>query len=88
VNVTECHLEFGGFDDRLVKGGISVYLWNLCRALHRHGTPVSALTASHGLLTYLKQRHAVQDLGWCDQHAVDVPLDPIIWLRHGPTTHC
>ena len=86
MKVIECHLEFGGFDDRLVKGGISVYLWNLCRALRRRGTPVSALTASHGLLTYLKQGHTLQDLGWRDQHAVDIPLDPAIWPRHGAVT--
>jgi glycosyltransferase AcbS len=86
VNVVECHLEFGGFDDRLVKGGISVYLWNLCRALRRRGTPVSALTASHGLLTYLRQRYTLQDLGWHDRHEVDVPVDPVIWPRHGAVT--
>ena len=45
MTVVECHLEFGGFDDRLVKGGISVYLWDLCRALRDRGTRVVALTA-------------------------------------------
>ena len=86
MNVVECHLEFGGFDDQLVKGGISVYLWNLCTALRRRGTPVSALTASHGLLAHLRQRHTLQALGWHDRHAVDVPLDPAIWPWHGPVT--
>jgi glycosyltransferase AcbS len=86
LNVIECHLEFGGFDDRLVKGGISVYLWNLCLALQHQGASVSALTASHGLLTYLEQRYTLQDLGWYDEHAVDVPLDPAVWLRHGAVT--
>ena len=86
MNVIECHLEFGGFDDRLVKGGISVYLWNLCLALRRHGTQVSALTASHGLLTYLTQRHSLQDLGWRDQHTVEIPLDPAVWPQHGAVT--
>ena len=86
MSVIECHLEFGGFDDRLVKGGISVYLWDLCRALRDRGTRVSALTAAHGLLPRLRQWHAVEETGWHDRHAVDVPLDPQVWPRHGPLT--
>ena len=86
MTVVECHLEFGGFDDRLVKGGISVYLWDLCRALRDRGTRVVALTASHGLLAQLTRWHAIEDLGWHDRHAVDVPLDPVVWPRHGPVT--
>ena len=50
VNIIECHFEFGGFDDQLVRGGISVYMWNLCRQFSPSGHAVTGLTAGHGLL--------------------------------------
>ncbi|HET6209541.1 MAG TPA: hypothetical protein VFD94_04120, partial [Jatrophihabitans sp.] len=86
MSIVECHLEFGGFDDGLVKGGISVYLWDLCRALRDRGGQVSALTASHGLLARLREQHVLTELDWHDRHAVDVPLDPTTWQLHGPGT--
>ncbi|HEX4727689.1 MAG TPA: glycogen/starch synthase, partial [Jatrophihabitans sp.] len=86
MTVVECHLEFGGFDDGLVKGGISVYLWDLCRALRDRDVRVCALTASHGLLDRLRQQHELTELDWHDQHEVDVPLDPATWPTHGPVT--
>ena len=55
MNIIECHFEFGGFDDHLVRGGISVYLWNLCRQFRAAGHRVTALTAAHGLLPELRR---------------------------------
>lgn len=79
MTVIECHFEFGGFDDHLVKGGISVYLWNLCRQFRDAGVPVSGLTAAHGLLPRLRDRYDVTDLDWHDDRPVTVPLDPVVW---------
>lgn len=84
MNVIECHFEFCGFDDHLVKGGISVYLWNLCRHLRRRGEAVSGLSTDHGLIGALAQRYDVEQLPWRDQHSIEVPLDPVTWEQHGP----
>jgi len=50
MDIIECHFEFSGFDDSLVKAGTSVYLWNLVRQFRDAGHWLSALTPSHGLL--------------------------------------
>ncbi|MCP3803614.1 glycosyltransferase [Allokutzneria sp. A3M-2-11 16] len=83
MNVVECHYEFGGFDHRLVKGGISVYLWNLSQALSARGVGVSGLTAAHGALPLLRQDYDVTDLDYVDDLTVDVPLDPLVWKDFG-----
>ncbi|GAB2914009.1 glycosyltransferase [Streptomyces mayteni] len=83
-NVVECHFEFGGFDHRFVKGGISVYLWNLSRALRDRGLAVSGLTAAHGTVPELRRHHDVTDLGHVDTIDVEIPLDPAVWPEHGP----
>ncbi|MFD5319530.1 glycosyltransferase [Streptomyces sp. NPDC127098] len=84
IHVVECHFEFGGFDHRFVKGGISVYLWNLSRALRARGLRVSGLTAAHGTLPELRRHHHVTDLDHADTVDVEVPLDPAVWPDHGP----
>ncbi|HTZ42839.1 MAG TPA: hypothetical protein VMB79_03185 [Jatrophihabitans sp.] len=84
MNIIECHVEFGGFSDDLIKGGISVYLWNLCRQFRSLGHQVSALTAAHGLLPVLRERYEVHDLDWSPELAIPVPLDPQVWPEHGP----
>ncbi len=71
--------EFGGFDDRLVKAGVSVYLWNLCREFHAAGHQVTGLTAAHGLLPWLRDRYPVTDLDWHASEAIPVRLDPEGW---------
>jgi len=75
VNIIECHFEFGGFDDQLVRGGISVYMWNLCRQFSPSGHAVTALTAGHGLLPELRCRYDVEDLDWHHQAGILVRLD-------------
>jgi glycosyltransferase AcbS len=79
VNIVECHFELGGFNDRLVRGGISVYLWNLCRQFSIAGHQVTGLTASHGLLPELRKYYDVQDLDWKADARVPVRLDPSVW---------
>ncbi len=79
MNIIECHFEFGGFDDHLVKGGISVYLWNLCRQFRAAGHQVTGLTAAHGLIPRLRDRHEITTLGWRASAAIPVRLDPRVW---------
>jgi glycosyltransferase involved in cell wall biosynthesis len=81
VNIIECHFEFGGFDDRLVRGGISVYLWNLCRQFRATGQMVTGLTAAHGLLPEIRHRYEIEDLSWSDHAEIPMRLDPQVW--HG-----
>jgi glycosyltransferase involved in cell wall biosynthesis len=84
LNIVECHLEFGGFDDRLIKGGISVYLWNLCGEFAAAGHRVTAVTAAHGLLPWLRERYDVEDLPWAPELEIPVALDPRVWPDHAP----
>jgi glycosyltransferase AcbS len=79
VNIVECHFEFAGFDDHLVKGGISVYTWNLSRCFVAAGHSVRGVTAGHGLLDELRTRYEVEDLDWSDELDIPVPLDPRVW---------
>jgi len=79
LHVIECHFEFSGFNDHLVKAGTSVYLWNLVRQFRDRGHRVGAVTASHGLLPLLREEHEVQQLDWRLTDNIPVRLDPAQW---------
>jgi glycosyltransferase AcbS len=79
VDIVECHIEFAGYDDRLIRAGVSVYLWQLCRQFQAAGHRVTGLTAAHGLLPWLRGRYQVTDLGWQAREAIPVRLDPVLW---------
>ncbi len=79
MHIVECHLEFSGFDDRLVKAGTSVYLWNLSQQFRAAGHRVTALTPAHGLLTYLRARHILKRLDWRFEGRIPLRLDPVVW---------
>jgi glycosyltransferase involved in cell wall biosynthesis len=79
LRIIECHFEFSGFSDRLVKAGTSVYLWNLARHLRAIGHRVTGLTAAHGLLPELSDVHVVSTLDWRSTVDIPVRLDPVVW---------
>jgi len=79
LHIVECHFEFSGFDDHLVKAGTSVYLWNLVRQFRDAGHRVTAVTPAHGLLESLRAEHDVTDLGWRLDEDVPIRLDPLVW---------
>ncbi len=81
MHITECHLEFSGYDDHLVKAGTSVYLWNLARQFCAAGHRVTAITAAHGLLPYLEGRHTLERLDWRFEGTVPLRLDPAVWAE-------
>src|ERR1700729_2218677 len=83
MDIIECDFEFTGFDDRLVKAGTSVYLWNLCRQFRAAGHQVTGLTPAHGLLGQLAGQHEITTLDW--HYAADIPLrlDRRIWPEFG-----
>jgi len=83
VHIIECHFEYSGFDDHLVKAGTPIYLWNLSQQFVAAGHRVSAVTPAHGLLESLRDKHDVVDLEWRLDERVPVRLDPAVWPRFG-----
>ena len=75
MHIIECHFEFSGYDDQLVKAGTSVYLWNLVRQFRDKGHQVTAVTAAHGLLPRLRRDHEVEELDWTLDEELPVPED-------------
>ncbi|MFI0163484.1 NUDIX domain-containing protein [Streptomyces sp. NPDC017095] len=85
MHIIECHFEFSGFDDHLVKAGTSVYLWNLARQFRDQGHRVGAVTPAHGLLPLLREQYEVVDLDWRTDDEIPVRLDPAEWPDHPDT---
>lgn len=79
MRIIECHFEFSGFDDHLVKAGTSVYLWNLVRQFKAAGHRTGAVTAAHGLLDVIAEKHTVTELDWAFDDRIPVRLDPVEW---------
>ncbi|MFE9251064.1 glycosyltransferase [Streptomyces sp. NPDC007088] len=79
MRIIECHIEFSGYDDQLVKAGTSVYLWNLVRQFRAAGHRTGAVTAAHGLLPVIARKHEVTDLDWSAHERIPVRLDPALW---------
>jgi glycosyltransferase involved in cell wall biosynthesis len=79
THIIESYFECGGYDHRLIKGGISVYIWNLSRAFRAHGHRVSVVTPAHGHLDYLRERHGAELLDYQDEYTLPLALDPRIW---------
>jgi glycosyltransferase AcbS len=79
LHIIECHFEFSGFDDHLVKAGTSVYLWNLVRQFRAAGHRVTAVTPAHGLLPYLRKKYEIARLDWQLSDEVPIRLDPFVW---------
>lgn len=79
MHILEVYLESGGYDYNLIKGGISVYMWNLSKAFVEKGHQVSLLTAMHGKQEYLREHYDLEELDYCRQWKMDLVLDPAIW---------
>lgn len=79
MRIIECHFEFSGFDEHLVKAGTSVYLWNLVRQFKAAGHETGAVTAAHGLLPEIAKKHDVTPLDWRVRERIPVRLDPVEW---------
>lgn len=79
MHIIECHLEFSGYGDHLVKAGTSVYLWNLAQQFRAARHRVTAITAAHGLLPYLAARHTLERLDWHFEGSVPIRLDTAVW---------
>jgi glycosyltransferase AcbS len=79
MHILECYLECGGFDYHFIKGGISVYTWNLGKAFLEEGHQVSVLTAAHGRLDYLRANYDVEELPYRRHYRLPLVLDQRTW---------
>lgn len=76
--------ECGGFDNRLMRGGLSPLVWNLSREYAARGHRVSVVTPAHGLIGALRRDHSVRELPYVHEHRVPLVLDPKVWPGHPP----
>ncbi|GGW63322.1 hypothetical protein GCM10010503_45480 [Streptomyces lucensis JCM 4490] len=82
MHVIHFAFECGGFDNRLMRGGLSPLVWNLSREYAARGHRVSLVTPAHGLLGTLRRDHPVEELPYADEHRVPLVLDPKVWPDH------
>ncbi|AIR96233.1 glycosyltransferase [Streptomyces glaucescens] len=79
MHIITFSFECGGFDNRLMRGGLSPLVWNLSRAYAARGHRVSLVTPAHGHLPALRERFDVRELDYRDEHTVPLVLDPKVW---------
>ncbi|MET7286407.1 glycogen/starch synthase [Streptomyces sp. NPDC005573] len=79
MHIIETYFECGGFDHRFLQGGISVYLWNLSKALTAQGHRVSVVTPAHGRLDELRDSYELERLDYEDTYELPLVLDPDVW---------
>ncbi|WP_328875732.1 glycosyltransferase [Streptomyces sp. NBC_00287] len=84
MHIIETYFECGGFDHRFLQGGISVYLWNLSKALADEGHRVSVVTPAHGRLDDLRASYDVERLDYEDTYELPLVLDPDTWGERFP----
>ena len=79
MHILEVYIESNGFDYRLIRGGIAVYLWNLTRALHSRGHKTSVLTSLNGQRDYLEKTYGLSELDYKHDWECKIAADPRIW---------
>lgn len=84
MHILEVYIECGGYDYKLIKGGISVYIWNLAREMAACGEKVSILTALHGQKDYLTSQHGMKELDYSHNWRMEIDADPAIWNNEKP----
>ncbi|MGY3340515.1 Cof subfamily protein (haloacid dehalogenase superfamily) [Streptomyces filamentosus] len=79
MHIVNFAYECGGFDPRLMRGGLSPLVWNLSREYAARGHRVSIVTPAHGHLERLRALHPIEDLDYRVEHEVPLVLDPKTW---------
>ncbi|MGW1595215.1 Cof-type HAD-IIB family hydrolase [Streptomyces sp. NPDC002343] len=82
MHVIHFAFECGGFDNRLMRGGLSPLVWNLSREYAARGHRVSLVTPAHGLLETLRRDHPIEELPYVHEHRVPLVPDPKVWPDH------
>ncbi|MEW1696237.1 HAD hydrolase family protein [Streptomyces sp. NPDC091278] len=79
MHIVNFAYECGGFDPRLMRGGLSPLVWNLSREYAALGHRVSVVTPAHGHLERLRAVHRIEELDHRIDHTVPLVLDPKTW---------
>lgn len=80
VHIITFSFECGGFDPRLMRGGLSPLVWQLSRRYAAHGHRVSLVTPGHGHVDRLRAAHGIEDLPHLTRtRTVPLALDPEVW---------
>ncbi|MYY80020.1 glycosyltransferase, partial [Streptomyces sp. SID335] len=82
MHIINFSYECGGFDHRLMRGGLSPLVWNLSREYAARGHRVSVVTPAHGHLDRLRETFPVEELDHRADHVVPLVLDPEVWPDH------
>ncbi|MFJ4624123.1 Cof-type HAD-IIB family hydrolase [Streptomyces sp. NPDC088812] len=85
MHIIAFSFECGGFDNRLMRGGLSPLVWNLSREYAARGHRVSLVTPAHGRLDALRERFDLQELDYRVTDTVPLVLDPKTWPEQPPT---
>lgn len=79
MHILEVYMESNGFDYRLIRGGIAVYLWNLTAAFNVRGHKTSVLSSLNGQGVYLKEQHGLSEIDYRHDWKCKIAADPRIW---------
>ncbi|MFI1682905.1 HAD-IIB family hydrolase [Streptomyces sp. NPDC020607] len=82
MHIINFSYECGGFDNRLMRGGLSPLVWNLSREYAARGHRVSVITPAHGHLDRLRETFPIEELDYRADHVVPLVLDPAVWPDH------
>jgi len=79
MHVATSSFEAAGFDVELMRGGTSLYVWNLSRKLAERGHRVSVVTPAHGRVGYLRDRYDLEELAYRHEYDLPLVLDERVW---------
>jgi hypothetical protein len=82
MHVVTCSFEAAGFDVELMRGGTSLYVWNLSRRMAKRGHRVSVVTPAHGRIGYLRDRYDLDQLDYRYEYDLPLVLDERVWKGH------
>jgi len=79
MKIIECYINAGGFDYKMICGGISIYVWNLAQHFAKAGHEASIVTAAHGQIDYLKSKYNLTKLSKTLKYNLPIVLDKSKW---------
>lgn len=79
MHIVKFAFECGGFDSRLMRGGLSLSAWHIATGLARRGHRVSIVTPAHGKIGYLRDRYGLEDLDYRHDYTLPLILDRRVW---------
>ncbi|MGW6907289.1 Cof-type HAD-IIB family hydrolase [Streptomyces sp. NPDC054940] len=84
MHIITFSFECGGFDNRLMRGGLSPLVWQLSRRYAALGHRVSLVIPAHGHLDRLRETYAIEDLDYRCAHTLPLVPDPKVWENQPP----